>query len=224
MLGSKSGNVRHSVRHLTAYRIKALEDGIAHDMFLTILDDAMELIQALRGLGIEIDVLGEVQLAFLSQMLHILKLLYHDGMAFGLSHQSQHLGMSLLAKDDDLGIRIVGILLLDTLLQLQDHRTGRINDLYLISLCQSISLRWFSMGTEQDLDTMKLSHLLMIDGCKSSCMKALHLHAVMHNITQAIEFATLCQFLLRLLDGSGHTEAKTTAIVYLNLHDNSNDK
>ena len=80
-------------------------------------------------------------------MLHILKLLYHDGMAFGLSHQSQHLGMSLLAKDDDLGIRIVGILLLDTLLQLQDHRTGRINDLYLISLCQSISLRWFSLAS-----------------------------------------------------------------------------
>ncbi len=82
---AKDGNVWHSVSHLAADGIKALEGGALYDMLLTILDDAMELIQTLGGLGIEIDITVEIQLTYFLQMLHILQLLYHEGMTLGLS-------------------------------------------------------------------------------------------------------------------------------------------
>lgn len=77
MLAGEGGDVWHSVSHLAADGIKALEGCALYDMLLTILDDAMELIQTLGGLGIEIDITVEIQLTYFLQMLYILKLLYH---------------------------------------------------------------------------------------------------------------------------------------------------
>ena len=129
MLAGKVGDIRHAVGHLSADGVEALEAGTLHDMILAIFDDAMELVETLGSLGIEGDVAAEIQLAYLPEMLHILQLLYHDGMTFGLTYQAQHLGMSLLTEDDDLRLGIVDILLFDAALKLEHHRAGGIDNL-----------------------------------------------------------------------------------------------
>ncbi len=74
------------------------------------------------------------------------------------------------------------------------------------------------MGTEQHLHTVKLLHLLMVDGDESRLMQALHLHTIMHNITQAVKCTALFQLFFSFLDGSGYAEAETTTIIYFYLH------
>ena len=56
MLGGKLRDVRHAVGHVTTDGVEALEGGILRDMTLDIVDDAMELVERLRGLTIQIDV------------------------------------------------------------------------------------------------------------------------------------------------------------------------
>ena len=158
VLGSKAGYIRHTIGHLSADGIKTLESGALYNMLLTILYDTMKLVKTLSRLGIEIDIAREIQ------FLHILEFLNHDGLAGSLPHQSQHLCVSILAKDDYLRIRIAGILTLDTFLQLQHHRTGGVNDVYMVLLSQGISLRRLTMSTQQHLDMMQLLHILVVDG------------------------------------------------------------
>ena len=67
MTGSEGSNARHAVRYLSADSIEAFECGIGRDILLDILDDPLELIQRLSGLGIQIDIATEIQL------LHILE-------------------------------------------------------------------------------------------------------------------------------------------------------
>ena len=86
--GGKIGDVGHAIGYLTADGVEATEDGIGRDVLLDVLDDAMKLAQILRGLGIEIDVAAEVELA------DILEVGHHNGMVGGLAHQPQHLGMA----------------------------------------------------------------------------------------------------------------------------------
>ena len=66
-------------------------------MLLDILDDAVELVEALRGLRVQVDVAVEVELH------HLVEVLDDDGLRVGLSHQSQHLGVAFLSEDDNLG-------------------------------------------------------------------------------------------------------------------------
>ena len=73
------------------------------------------------------------------------------------------------------------------------------------------------MCAQQDLHIMKFMHLLMIDSDEALLCKTFHFHAVMYNVALAIELRTLCQFFFSFLDGSGHTEAETAAIVYFYL-------
>ena len=47
---SESRDIRHTVSHLPADGIEALEPSIGSDVVLDILDDPMELVQALRRL------------------------------------------------------------------------------------------------------------------------------------------------------------------------------
>ena len=218
MPAGKDGDIRHAVSHLSADGVKALEGSTFHDMRLAVFDDAMELFQALGGLRIEIDVLGEIQPSYLPQMFHILQLLYHERVTLGLSYQTQNFGMSLLSEDDNLRLWIVDILLLDASLQLQYHRAGGINNFNVVALGKGIGLRWFSMGTKQYLHAMQLLHLLVVDGDESCFMQSFHLHTVMHDISQAVEFTAFLQLFFSFLDGSGHTKAETTAVIYFYLH------
>ena len=188
-------------------------------MLLAVFDDAMELVETLGGLRVEIDIFREIQLTGFLQLLHILKLLYHNGMTLRLSHQSEHLSMTVLTEDNDLRLRIVDILLLDAALQLEHHRTGSIDDFNVISLGKGISLRRFTMSTEQDLHALQFLHLLMVYRDESRFMQALHFHTVMHNIAQAVKFTALSQLLFCFLDGSGYAKAEPTAVIYFYLHD-----
>ena len=51
VLGGKLRDVRHTVGHVTADGVEALEDGSWGDMRLDIVDDAVELVERLRGLA-----------------------------------------------------------------------------------------------------------------------------------------------------------------------------
>ena len=176
VLGSKTGNVGHTVCHLPADGVKTLESGTLYNMLLTILYDTMKLVKALGRLGIEIDVAREIQ------FLYILEFLYHDGLADSLPHKSLHLCVSVLTKDDYLRIRIADILSLDAFLQLQHHRTGGINDVYMVSLGQGISLRRLTISTQQHLDMIQLLHILVVDGDKPGMMQPFHLHSVVYDV------------------------------------------
>lgn len=176
VLGSKTGYIRHTIGHLSADGVKTLESGALYNMLLTILYDTMKLVETLSRLGIEIDIAREIQ------FLHILEFLNHDGLAGSLPHQSQHLCVSILAKDDYLRIRIAGILPLDTFLQLQHHRTGGVNDVYMVSLGQGISLRRLTMSTQQHLDMMQFLHILVVDSNQPGMMQPFHLHSVVYDV------------------------------------------
>ena len=180
-------------------------------MLLDIVDNPMKLIQRLGGLREEIHITCEIQ------TFHILETFNHNSPSIGLSHQSQHFCMSRFAKDDKLGMRVLVALGLDAALQLQHHGTGGINDFDMVLTGQLIGLRRLTVCAEQHLHIMQMAQLLMVDGNESHPFQPLTLHAVVHDVTQTVERGALGQFLLGLADGSGHSEAETTAIVYFYL-------
>ena len=65
---------------------------------------------------------------------------------------------------------------------------------------------------------MQFPHLVVLDGNQSHLPQSVTLHAIVHNITQAIEFIAFSEFLLSLSDGSGHPKAESTATINLNYH------
>ena len=56
----KVGDVGHAIGHLTADGVEALEGGVGRDMGLNVVDDVMELVQALCGLRLKVNALVEV--------------------------------------------------------------------------------------------------------------------------------------------------------------------
>ena len=78
----KLRDVGHAVGHRTTDGVETLEDGTWGNVRLDIVDDAVELVEALGGLRIEIDVAREVELG------HLVEGLYHDGIALRLSHKA----------------------------------------------------------------------------------------------------------------------------------------
>ena len=73
------------------------------------------------------------------------------------------------------------------------------------------------MSTKKYLYVMQLAHLVVVDGDEPHLTQALALHTIMNNIAEAIELIALGQLFLCFLDGGGHSEAETTAVVDLNL-------
>ena len=57
----ETGDVRHTVGYRATDGVETLERGPLGDMRLDVVDDPMELIERLRGLGVEVDVAGEVE-------------------------------------------------------------------------------------------------------------------------------------------------------------------
>ena len=76
------------------------------------------------------------------------------------------------------------------------------------------------MSTQQHLDIVQSTHLLMIDSYQSIGMQALHLHTIMYNIAKTIQRIAPSEFLLCLLYGSGNAKAETTTLVYFYFHIN----
>ena len=108
------------------------------------------------------------------------------------------------------------ILSFDAFLQLEYHRTGGIDDFDIVTLCQLVGLRGFSVCTQQHFDIVQTCHVVVVDGDKAHLAQTLALHTIMYNVTQTIERSALCQFLFCLLNGSGHAETEAATIVDFN--------
>lgn len=149
-------------------------------MGLDIVDDMMEIVESLGGLGIEVDVLGEVEL------LGIINILDYYSMLASLPHQAKDFGMTVFAKYHYLGI--VGSIVLspDATLQSQHHGAGGIDNLDIVALGKLVGLGRFAMGSQQDFDIVELGELLMVDGDESFGMEAFYFHAVVYDIAKAI--------------------------------------
>ena len=109
-------------------------------------------------------------------------------------------------------------MLFDALLELEHHRTGGIDDLNVVSTGELVGLRGLSVGTQQHLHIVEVAHVIMVDGDESHFPETITLHTVVHDIAEAVECLTLCQFFLGFLDGGGHTKAETTAVVNFDLN------
>ena len=110
------------------------------------------------------------------------------------------------------------ILLLDALLQLQHDGAGSVDYLDVVASGQLVGGGRFAMGTQQHLDAMQLSHIVVVNGDKSHLFEAFTLHAVVYDVAQTIEDVALGQFLLSFLDSGSHTEAEAAAVVNLDGH------
>ena len=94
--------------------------------------------------------------------------------------------MTFLTENHYLSIVVFVVLFLDTLLELQHHRTGSIDNLDVVLSGQLVSLRWLTMGTKQHLGIVQLAHLVVIDGDESHITQTIALHTIVYNITKAI--------------------------------------
>ena len=212
VVSRKFRNMRHAVSHLATDGVETLESSSGGDVVLDIIDDTTVLVEVLRGLRIEVDILGDVEF-----LLYLVEAIHDDRLNMGRADESQYLRMSFLSENDGLSFGTVRPLPLDTALQGEDHRPSGIDDLYIILPGNLISLGRLAIGTEQHLCVVQLTQLLVVDGDKSLLVQTLHLHAVVHDVTQAIEFAAFCQLFLGLADGSGDAKAEAAAVVYFYL-------
>ena len=97
VLGSELRDVRHAVGYGATDGIEALKGSVGGDVILDIFDNAMKLVERLGGLTVEVDVARKVEL------FDIIEMFDNNGMVGCLTHQAKYLGMTLLAKDNDLG-------------------------------------------------------------------------------------------------------------------------
>ena len=89
-------DIGHAVGYGAADGVETLEGGIWRNVLLDVVDDAVELVERLCGLRVEVDVVGEIEL------LDLVEGLDDNGVRVCLPHQSQHLGVTFLAEDDNL--------------------------------------------------------------------------------------------------------------------------
>ena len=145
----------------------------------------MELLQRLRGLGVEVNVVREVQ------PLCVLGVLYDNGSALRLPYQSEHLGVSFLSEDDDVRLTVnvffdFLITFLYALLQGEHHGTGSVDDVDVVLSCLLVRGRWFAVGTEQHGSIAQLCKLVVVDGLESHVAQSFALHSVVYYVSEAI--------------------------------------
>ena len=208
--GGEAADVGYAVGHLPADGVVVLEGGLGRDVRLDVVHNMAELVQRLGGLRVEAYALAEVQLG------DFLQLLYDDGLALRLAHEAQHLGMAVLAVDDDLLVLPSGVmLLLDAFLQFEHHGAGGVYDFYVVAAGRVVGFGRFAVGAQQDFGVVQAGKLFVVDGDEAHGLEAFHLAAVVHDVTQAVERAALAQFFLGLAYGVDHAEAESGAAVYL---------
>ena len=93
--GGKLRDALHAVGHGTADGVERAEGGRGGYVAADILNDAVKLVERLRGLRVEVDVAGEVK------TLRLVETFNDDGRAFCLPDKAKNLGMAFLTKDDD---------------------------------------------------------------------------------------------------------------------------
>ena len=180
-------------------------------MLFDIFDDAVELVERLGGLRIEVDIAAEIEL------LHIVELGNDNCCAVCLPYKTEHFCMTGLAEDYQLSLRVGIILTFDAPLQLKHHGACGIYNLNVVLLCELVCLRRLAVGAQQHFRIVQLIHIFMVDGYEPQIVEPFAFHAVVHDVAEAIERVALCQFFFCLPDGGGHaeTEAATTVDFYL---------
>ena len=214
----KAADALHAVGHLAADGIVIDEGGAWLHAALYQLHHLAEAFQRLGGLAVETDVTAEVK-----QVVGVVQRLDYDGCALGLAHETHHLGMSLLAEDDNLtavpGVCV--IILLDAFLQVQHHGAGGVNQRDVVQSRALVGLWRFAVGAEQYAGVLQAVELLVPDGLHAHGGQPVALAAVVHDVAQAIEPAIFSQLFLGLAYGARDAEAEAAAVVNLYLHASS---
>ena len=96
MARGEIADVRHAVSHLAANGVVVTEGGCGRDVRADVFHDFPETLQRFGGLRIQANVPVEIQ------FVHFFRRFDDDGLAVGLSHETEHLGMAVLSVDDDL--------------------------------------------------------------------------------------------------------------------------
>ena len=138
-------DVGQSVRHLAADGVEIAEASGWLDVGGDVFHDALEPLQRLGRLREQGGVAGQVQT----------RSLFHsfddNRFAVGLSHESEHFGVSSFAVNHDLWARHFVIDFFDASLQLQHHGAGGVDEADSSFFCDLIG-RWrFAVSTEQNL-------------------------------------------------------------------------
>ncbi len=135
----------------------------------------------LGGLRIQYYILGIVK------PVKTVKVLHHDSLAVGLTHKSVHLGVTSLAVYHNLLTRLAIVVgRLYAALQMKHHRTGSVDYVYVVALCEPVSRRRFAVGPQQHLHSVKRLQVVVGYRDKSALSQSLHLVTVVHDVTKAI--------------------------------------
>ena len=195
MLTGKLPHVRDAVGNLTADGVERLEVVAARHALGKSLGEAAELIDRHGGLRIEPH--RPVDIDFVD----VLHPLDDNGCTCSLPHKAIDLGMSILAEDDYLHpVAFCLVHAPDLTLELEDHRTGGINDLDIIALGKLIGLWRLAMGAKQHFGVVKVDELLGTDGVKTESSESLHLLTVVDDVAQTIQSVGILQVVFGLLD------------------------
>ena len=136
-----------------------------------------------------------------------------------LTRQSDNLGVTPLAENHHLTAHLahLGMSLHDPLLQLSNHGAGGIYNLD-TQFASPLECRGrLSVRSDQQTATRERRQILVRDCTQTQALQALDLDAVVHDITERKDLATL-QSPLRLVDSSHHTETETRILVNLYSH------
>ena len=207
----------HSVGHLTAYGVVAFKTHSGNQPLFYLTDYLLESIKRLGGLRIQCYRTGEINAVKFCQILD------HDGFTGGLPHQSVHFGMGVLAINHNLRPGLVGRIesAFDALLQFEDHRACRIDNLYVVAPGQLIGRRRLAMSPKKHLHIMEHRQTVVFYHFQPFVGQPLHLIAVMHNIAKTIKRSGFLKFLLSLAYGGYHTETEAGPGINFNLHGRS---
>ena len=183
-------------------------------MLLDVLHRLAESIERLCRLGVQTDVAAEIQLRCL------LRGFYHYGRTFRLPHESQHLGVSVLAEYHNLlpALRVIVIFTLDALLKMEHHGTGSIDEFQVVLGSTLVGGRGFSVGTQKHLGLMELVKTGMLYSDEPQLLKPAALLAIVYNISQAIQTIASLQLLFCHADGTCHAETESGTFVNLDFH------
>ena len=74
------------------------------------------------------------------------------------------------------------------------------------------------MGSQEYLDVVQATQVVVVDGDEAHVLEAFALHAVVYDVTQAVEGRALGEFFFGFAYGSGHAEAEAAAAIDFDLH------
>ena len=208
--GGKLQHSRQTVGHLATNGVVVVKTSRGLHVGRDILNNGAEAFQRFRSLREQTDVSAEIELG---GFVHILN---HNGLALGLSHQSQYLGMASLAIDDDLWMRLLVVGMLDAALQLQHHGACGIDDFNASLLGRLIGLGRLAVGTQQHFGVAQVGERGMVDGVEPQGTQTLALAAVVYDVAQTVQCALVGQLVFGFADGCGYAEAKPGVLVYFN--------